>query len=256
MNVSQENLVWEGVPGIGAEFRNLPMNINELRKNYSGMTDRQILNLVSEANTLAKDGQVALKEEMEKRKIDKNAVDMGLAELSGGETDKLIKDFTNSLCPICFSKVGINGVYVYGFLSKDFILGCSDCLKKSLRAIGDKLWQYVLLAILLTGLPLIIVIIFNNKNKKALEKISNNNLDELIIWVKENKSAVYQHLYKYKSIACYNRGCVSAHNGDKAEALKSLAEAIRYDTGVKAKVKQDPDFKTLWDDEEFKKLVN
>ena len=58
------------------------------------------------------------------------------------------------------------------------------------------------------------------------------------------------------SAVWFNRGCAYAKMGNKVEALKNLAEAIRLDAEHKEMAKKDDDFKSLWDDEDFKKLVS
>ncbi|MFH0888984.1 MAG: tetratricopeptide repeat protein [Planctomycetota bacterium] len=258
------------------------MNIDELRKNYSGMTDRQILDIATEVNKLTKDGQIVLKEEMEKRNLDKNTMDIGLTQLSDGETDKLINDFIQSLCPICGKKTGINGLYINRsniiYIEKEFIFGCRDCLIKELSKEESKTWKYILLAMFIFTIPILITkLTASDRNDRAKNKINTNNTDELITWIKENKGKVYLHLRNHKSgasttesseqkdiptgkyetaISWYNQGCIYANKGDRAEALKNLAEALKLDVKFKDTAKNDRDFKTLWNDEEFKKLVN
>ena len=43
--------------------------------------------------------------------------------------------------------------------------------------------------------------------------------------------------------------------GDMEKALSDLKRAIELDTSYKEKAKEDKDFEKLWDDEDFKKLV-
>jgi len=65
-----------------------------------------------------------------------------------------------------------------------------------------------------------------------------------------------QHEFSETAILGYNQGCLLAYRGNKQEALKKLTEAIKLDAKLKDKAKKDGDFKTLWDDEEFKRLVS
>ena len=43
--------------------------------------------------------------------------------------------------------------------------------------------------------------------------------------------------------------------GNKEKAMSDLEKAIELDKSRKEKAKKDEDFKNLWDDEDFKKLV-
>jgi len=53
----------------------------------------------------------------------------------------------------------------------------------------------------------------------------------------------------------YNRGCAYCRKGDKVNALADLKRAISLNPQLKAHPPQDVDFKSLWDDEDFKKLT-
>jgi tetratricopeptide (TPR) repeat protein len=53
----------------------------------------------------------------------------------------------------------------------------------------------------------------------------------------------------------YNRGCAYCLKGDKANALADLKRAIALSPQLKAYAPKDEDFKSLWDDEDFKKLT-
>ena len=55
--------------------------------------------------------------------------------------------------------------------------------------------------------------------------------------------------------AWYNKSCIYSQNGDKENALKNLTRAIELDAKFKEEAKRDEDFKNLWDDEDFKKIV-
>jgi tetratricopeptide (TPR) repeat protein len=53
----------------------------------------------------------------------------------------------------------------------------------------------------------------------------------------------------------YNRGCAYCLKGDKVNALADLKKAISLNPQLKAYAPKDEDFKSLWDDEDFKKLT-
>jgi len=54
----------------------------------------------------------------------------------------------------------------------------------------------------------------------------------------------------------YNRGCAYCLKGDKANALADLGKAISMNPQFKAYAAKDEDFKSLWDNEDFKKLTS
>jgi tetratricopeptide (TPR) repeat protein len=54
----------------------------------------------------------------------------------------------------------------------------------------------------------------------------------------------------------YNRGCVYCLKGDKANAIADLRKAITLNPQYKAYATKDEDFKSLWDDEDFKSLTS
>lgn len=53
----------------------------------------------------------------------------------------------------------------------------------------------------------------------------------------------------------YNRGCAYCRKGDKVNALADLKKAISLNPQFKESAPKDEDFKSLWDDEDFKKLT-
>lgn len=53
----------------------------------------------------------------------------------------------------------------------------------------------------------------------------------------------------------YNRGCAYCRKGDKANALADLGKAISMNVQFKSYATKDEDFKSLWEDEAFKKLT-
>jgi len=57
------------------------------------------------------------------------------------------------------------------------------------------------------------------------------------------------------NIAWYNMACVKCLKGEKQESLVALQKVIQLDLKHKDIAKTDEDFKPLWDDEDFKKLV-
>lgn len=56
--------------------------------------------------------------------------------------------------------------------------------------------------------------------------------------------------------AWYNKACTYSLKGDKGNTLKSLSKATDLDAKYKETAKSDDDFKNLWDDEDFKRIVS
>ena len=54
----------------------------------------------------------------------------------------------------------------------------------------------------------------------------------------------------------YNRGCVYCRKGDYANALADLGKAISMDPQFISYATKDEDFKSLWNNEDFKKLTS
>ena len=54
----------------------------------------------------------------------------------------------------------------------------------------------------------------------------------------------------------YNKACSYSRKGDKENALKNLSKAIDLDAKSKEEAKGDEDFKNLWDDEDFRRIVS
>ena len=54
----------------------------------------------------------------------------------------------------------------------------------------------------------------------------------------------------------YNRGCIYCLKGDKVNALADLKMAISMNPSFKEYAHKDEDFKSLWDNEDFKKLTS
>jgi tetratricopeptide (TPR) repeat protein len=53
----------------------------------------------------------------------------------------------------------------------------------------------------------------------------------------------------------YNRACIYCLKGDKANALSDLKKAISMNPSFKEQARKDEDFKSLYDNEDFKKLT-
>jgi tetratricopeptide (TPR) repeat protein len=53
----------------------------------------------------------------------------------------------------------------------------------------------------------------------------------------------------------YNRGCAYCRKGDYANALADLGKAISMNSQFKSYATKDEDFKSLWNNEDFKKLT-
>jgi tetratricopeptide (TPR) repeat protein len=54
----------------------------------------------------------------------------------------------------------------------------------------------------------------------------------------------------------YNRVCAYCRKGDKANALADLSKAISVNPRFKTNASKDEDFKSLWDDPDFKKIIS
>jgi tetratricopeptide (TPR) repeat protein len=59
-----------------------------------------------------------------------------------------------------------------------------------------------------------------------------------------------------QSIFIYNRGCAYCRKGDNTNALADLEKAISMNPRFKSLATKDEDFKSLWDNEDFKKLTS
>jgi tetratricopeptide (TPR) repeat protein len=105
---------------------------------------------------------------------------------------------------------------------------------------------------------------------KAYDKAIELKPDYAVAW--DNKGFVLAKLGRYEEAlkACdkaiklkpdfanpwYNKACAYSLKGDKENALKHLSKAIDLDAKYKEKAKSDEDFKNLWDDEDFKRIVS
>ncbi len=56
--------------------------------------------------------------------------------------------------------------------------------------------------------------------------------------------------------AWFHKACTYSLKGNKENALKNLSKAIDLDAKYKEDAKSDDDFKNLWDDEDFKRIVS
>jgi tetratricopeptide (TPR) repeat protein len=78
-----------------------------------------------------------------------------------------------------------------------------------------------------------------------------NKLDEAIL--SYNKAI---QLAPGQPVFIYNRGCAYCRKGDYANALADLGKAISMNPQFKSYATKDEDFKSLWDNEDFKKLTS
>jgi tetratricopeptide (TPR) repeat protein len=53
----------------------------------------------------------------------------------------------------------------------------------------------------------------------------------------------------------YNRACIFCLKGDKVNALADLKKAIELNPGIKNHAKMDEDFRSMFEDEDFKNLT-
>jgi tetratricopeptide (TPR) repeat protein len=82
----------------------------------------------------------------------------------------------------------------------------------------------------------------------SLAKIGK--FDEAIISI--NKGI---ELAPNEPVNIYNRACIYSLKGDKANALADLQKAISMNPAFRENARKDEDFKSLYDDEDFKKLT-
>jgi tetratricopeptide (TPR) repeat protein len=104
---------------------------------------------------------------------------------------------------------------------------------------------------------------------KALEKALKLNPDDAValsyksfalakLGRYEQALAAYDRVLKLNpddASAWYNKACVYALSGDKEKALKNLSTAVNLNNQFKDEAEKDEDLKSLWEDEDFKKLV-
>lgn len=58
------------------------------------------------------------------------------------------------------------------------------------------------------------------------------------------------------AVTIYNRGCTYCRKGDKVNAITDLKRAVSLNPQLKRYAAQDEDFKSLWDDEDFKTITS
>ena len=68
-----------------------------------------------------------------------------------------------------------------------------------------------------------------------------------------DKSTDFNHYTPYPT---YDRACVYSLKKDKQNTLKDLADVISKGDEYKKWAKENKDFQWLWEDEEFKKIVD
>jgi len=88
------------------------------------------------------------------------------------------------------------------------------------------------------------------QNKAGL-LAKTNKLDEAI----DSYTKAIQ-LAPGQPVFLYNRGCAYCRKGDKANALADLSKAISINPQFKSNAPKDEDFKSLWEDEDFKKIIS
>jgi tetratricopeptide (TPR) repeat protein len=63
-------------------------------------------------------------------------------------------------------------------------------------------------------------------------------------------------LTPFQPVFIYNRGCAYCRKGDLANALADLGKAVSMNPQLKSYATRDEDYKSLWDNEDFKKLTS
>jgi tetratricopeptide (TPR) repeat protein len=105
---------------------------------------------------------------------------------------------------------------------------------------------------------------------KAFEKALTLNPDRFDVW--GMKASAFSKLGRYDeaivtlnkaldlapnyAVNIYNRACIYCLKGDTINALADLEKAISLNPRFKSYAAKDEDFKTLWDNEDFKKLTS
>jgi tetratricopeptide (TPR) repeat protein len=114
---------------------------------------------------------------------------------------------------------------------------------------------------------------FMDKNDDALvayEKATSLDSNNSDAW--QNKAGLFAKTNKFdeaissynraielapgQPVFIYNRGCVYCLKGDKANALADLGKAISMNPQFKSYAPTDEDFKSLWEDADFKKITS
>jgi tetratricopeptide (TPR) repeat protein len=111
-----------------------------------------------------------------------------------------------------------------------------------------------------------------NKNEEALKAYNKaTSLDTANSDAWQNKAGLLaktnkldEAIYAYSraiqlapgvAVFIYNRGCAYCRKGDRTNALADLKKAISISPSLKGNAVKDEDFKSLWEDEDFKKLT-
>jgi len=112
-----------------------------------------------------------------------------------------------------------------------------------------------------------------NKNDEALaafEKATTLSPDNPDAW--QGKAILFTRTNKFdeaissfnkaielvpgQPVFLYNRGCAYCLKGDKTNALADLGKAISMNPRFKLQAPKDEDYKSLWEDEDFKKMTS
>ncbi|MDD2891011.1 MAG: tetratricopeptide repeat protein [bacterium] len=104
---------------------------------------------------------------------------------------------------------------------------------------------------------------------KAFDEAIKLAPKDAIVW--DNKGLMLNKLGKYEeamqahnkaigldpknATAWYNKACIYSLKSDKNNAFKILSKAIELDANFKEQAKKDEDFESLWNDEDFKRIV-
>lgn len=168
------------------------LTTEEIRENYKHFPDSKIENIAKyESKGLRKDAVQILKEEIEKRNLDKNLISWVNAETKsyeGIERESLIQKFQNLPCPKCLKKEGplygfeinkISSVLLLTFISRKEMVLCLSCGKMQkfyalLITFFSGWWSVK--GFLLTSWTLL----KDSFNYLILEKISNKILNRII----------------------------------------------------------------------------
>lgn len=110
----------------------------------------------------------------------------------------------------------------------------------------------------------------NDEALTAYEKATTLSPDNADAW--QNKASLLAKTQKFdeaissytraiglapgQSVFVYNRGCAYCLKGDKGNALADLGKAISMNPQFRSYAPKDEDFKSLWEDEDFKKITS